>query len=108
MDSLTETRRVKGGFTYIWDQAVFNPIDHHSLNHIHFRFPDGSKMNKAFTYDWRLWTLPEVRELLSEAGFKNVTIYWEGDGDGDGDGVFRPKKVVDNQAAWIAYVAAER
>lgn len=108
MDSLTETRRVKGGFTYIWDQAIFNPIDHHSLNHIHFRFPDGSKMNKAFTYDWRLWTLPEVKELLTEAGFKNVTIYWEGDGDGDGDGVFRPKKVVDNQAAWIAYIAAER
>jgi hypothetical protein len=25
---------------------------------------DGSEWNRAFSYDWRLWTLPEIRELL--------------------------------------------
>ena len=41
-----------------------NPITHATTCHIHFKFPDGSKLKKAFTYEWRLWTAPEIRELL--------------------------------------------
>ena len=62
----------------IWDQKAYNPINGDMLCHIHFSFPDGSKIKKAFTYDWRLWTLPEIRELLLEAGFQRATVYWEG------------------------------
>ena len=62
------------------------------LCHIHFSFPDGSKIKKAFTYDWRLWTLPEIRELLLEAGFQRATVYWEGTNEEteEGDGEFTP------------------
>ncbi len=56
-------------FTYVWDQHLYNPIDNHVINHIHFKFPDGTKIERAFTYDWRLWSLPELREILLEAGF---------------------------------------
>ena len=52
--------------------------------HIHFKFPDKTKIKNAFTYNWRLWTMVEIRELLSEAGFANVVVYWEGE-DEDGD-----------------------
>jgi SAM-dependent methyltransferase len=108
-EMLTERRRVRGGFTYIWQQGSFNPIDHAVMNHIHFQFPNKSKMKRAFSYDWRFWSLPEIRELLSEAGFRTSTVYWEGPGkNGHGDGVFRPKTVVENEAAWVAYVVAER
>lgn len=108
-DTMTEKRAIRGGFTYVWEQKKFNPIDHAVLNHIHFRFKDGSRMNKAFTYDWRYWTLPEVRELLAEAGFRRSTVYWEGAGaDGEGDGIFRATKIAENETAWVAYVVAER
>jgi len=30
-------------------------------------------MKNAFTYTWRMWTLPEIREILIEAGFKTAT-----------------------------------
>jgi hypothetical protein len=96
------------GFTYIWDQARFNPISSEILCHIHFRFRDGSRIEKAFTYDWRLWTLPELREMLEECGF-TATVYWEGtDRNGDGDGVFTPTRSGDADAGWIAYVVAAR
>ena len=77
--------------------------------HIHFKFPDGSKIKRAFTYDWRLWTLPELRELLIEAGFAKVRVYWEGDdGDGGGNGEFKEHATGEPDLAWIAYIVAEK
>jgi cyclopropane fatty-acyl-phospholipid synthase-like methyltransferase len=64
-----EERTEYDDFTYVWDQASFDPIHHHMTCLIHFEFPDGSEMKRAFEYYWRLWTLPEIRELLVEAGF---------------------------------------
>jgi SAM-dependent methyltransferase len=97
------------GFTYVWDQAMYRPVTGEYRCHIHFRFPDGSKMEQAFTYDWRLWTLPELRDLLLDAGFRRVTVYWEGDdGKGGGNGEFTPHPHGDADATWIAYLVAER
>jgi SAM-dependent methyltransferase len=72
-----EEIRELDGFTYLWEQESFNPITNDILCHIHFEFPDGSKIERAFTYRWRLWSIPELRDLLYEAGFRNVRIYWE-------------------------------
>jgi len=96
-------------FTYIWDQKRYSPITGEMECHIHFKFPDGSKMKRAFSYTWRLWTLPEILEMLTETGFKNPTVYWEGtDEDGDGDGVFTPETHGEADAGWIAYLVAEK
>ena len=96
-------------FTYVWDQASYNPITGHCICHIHFKFKDGSKINKAFTYEWRLWSLPELTEMLTEAGFK-ATVYWEGtDEDTDeGNGIFTVTSTGEADAGWIAYIAAEK
>jgi len=103
-----EPRRLKG-FTYVWDQSKVDAIDNGVVNHIHFKFKDGSKLEKAFTYVWRLWTLQELRELLAEAGFSRSTVYWEdADDDGEGTGVFRPKAHAEQEQAWVAYIVAER
>ncbi len=105
-----EEERNLDGFTYVWDQAMVNPITNEVLNHIHFRFPDGSQIRRAFTYDWRLWTLAEIRELLAEAGFRRSTIYWEGTErrTGSGNGIFKPTDRGEACAGWIAYIVAER
>jgi SAM-dependent methyltransferase len=104
-----EKTPIKGGFTYLWDQHEFNAIDHRVLNHIHFEFKDGSKLERAFSYDWRFWTLPELRELLQEAGFSKTHVYWEDeDEDGEGTGVYRARKRAANSGAWVAYIVAEK
>ena len=96
------------GFTYVWDQAHYNPITGDGLFHIHFRFNDESVIEQAFTYEWRIWTLPEIREILKEAGFK-ATVYWEGTNDeGEGNGVFSPSEDGEADAGWIAYIVAEK
>jgi hypothetical protein len=85
-----------------------DPITGRTLCYIHFRFPDKSRIDKAFTYDWRLWSIPEVRELLAEAGFSSSTVYWQGtDEDGDADDVFEPAEEGDADLAWIAYIVAQ-
>lgn len=102
----------KGGrtsFTYIWDHAAFDPITGDMLCKIHFKLRDGSRINDAFTYDWRLWTLPEIRDALTDAGFSRTTVYWEGDdGKGGGDGVFRPSEHGDCCDSFICYIVAEK
>jgi len=97
------------GFTYVWEQAVFEPVTGRILCHINFKFPDRSKIKRAFTYDWRLWTLPELRELLTEAGYSKVRVYWEGDdGEGGGNGEFTEHATGEADLAWIAYLVAEK
>ena len=98
------------GFTYIWDTAKYNPISGEVLNHIHFKFPDGTQIRKAFTYDWRLWTIAELQELLADAGFQRSTVYWEGTdhATGGGNGIFRKATQGEACAGWIAYIAAEK
>ncbi len=104
-----KTKHKKHGFSYVWHQETFHPVTHFIRCHIHFNFRDGSKMKKAFTYEWRLWTAPEILELLTEAGFSKATIYWEGsDEDGDGNGEFTPEEKGEADLAWIAYIVAEK
>lgn len=98
-----------GPYTYIWEQEKYNPITGDLRCHIHFRFPDGSAIRRAFSYDWRLWSLPEIREVLMDAGFRKTTVYWEGDdGKGGGDGVFTATEEGDASLSHICYVTAER
>jgi cyclopropane fatty-acyl-phospholipid synthase-like methyltransferase len=106
---IKEKRKYKG-FKYIWEHASYNPIDGNMLCHIHFGFPDGSKLKKAFTYDWRLWSLPELRELLDEAGFSKVTVDWEETDPktGEGAGVYSPATVGDADPGWVCFLVAEK
>jgi hypothetical protein len=67
-------------------------------------------MRRAFTYDWRLWQLAELRDALLDAGFAGVEAYWEGeDADGQGTGLFhRVVRPVDNDPGWNAYLVATK
>jgi len=92
-------------FEYTWDQNIYNVIDHHVANYIHFDIPKIGKIKKAFTYDWRLWTLPELQELLLEAGFRSAEVYlhdWTV--DGESDETYRLRKNYENALGWVAYI----
>jgi len=92
-------------FDYIWEQAEYNPINHHTTCHIHFKVPGYGSFNKAFTYDWRLWTLPEIQEILIEAGFSKAEVYLHDfDDAGESDETFRRRKTYENVQGWVAYV----
>jgi SAM-dependent methyltransferase len=92
-----------GDYSYVWDQALVDPINNHIICHIHFRFPDGSALDKAFTYDWRLWSMPELRDILFEVGFTKVDAWWDCEDD-----VIRLKTEAENLISWVGYLAAWR
>jgi ubiquinone/menaquinone biosynthesis C-methylase UbiE len=103
---VTDTKKLKG-LTYYWECQHFNPFTHDCTFAIHFRDHRGKKHENVFTYHWRFWTLPELRDLLKEAGFSKTLCYWEGDDEeGGGNGEFTPHDDPENCDAWVSYVAA--
>lgn len=106
-EPMVDRRKIKRRFIYEWDQELFDPITHRVLNHIHFEFKNGSRLDRAFTYDWRYWTLPELRELLEEAGYSRVVVYWDR-ADSDEEEDYRPTTRATNHPGWLAYVVAVR
>lgn len=98
-----------GHFTYIWDQRDMDAVTARAKRYIHFRLKDGAKIERAFTYDWRVWTLPEIRDLLDDVGFKQVDVYWEwSDKKGAGSGIYRRVEHAKNNLSWVAVLVAWR
>lgn len=117
MDSCEEERELADHrAVYTWEHEKFNVINHDLLCHIHFSFDDGSRIDRAYTYDWRLWSVPELHELLLEAGFGKVHVFWEQfEEDTDdpkseylvGTGVYKEVTEQENQESWVTYIMAE-
>lgn len=95
-------RRPFSDFDYLWEQRRFDPVTHAIDCRIHFAFANGTKLRDAFVYDWRMWSLPELFELLDEAGFGQTTVYFESE-----EGFIGDTDAIDMHA-WVAYIAAMR
>jgi SAM-dependent methyltransferase len=103
-------------FEYIWEQRSFDAGAGSLDCRIHFAVPDpdnpGSprELRDAFRYDWRLWTLPELTELLREAGFDDVQVWRHThDASKGAAGVFLgqvPLAAVEPLHHWTAYIVA--
>ncbi|MBU0677221.1 MAG: class I SAM-dependent methyltransferase [Verrucomicrobia bacterium] len=94
-------------FRYYWEHEHFNVVNHDIMCHIHFKLHDGTMIKKAFTYDWRLWSLQEMKEILLEVGFSQADVYIHGwDEDGESDDIFRLRKRYENVEGWVAYMVA--
>lgn len=92
--------------TYFWEHESFNPINNEGKFHIHYKIKGQKKMNRVFSYYWRMWSITEFRDLLMEAGFSDVNVYWEGDdarGNG-GNGIFRKAEKAKSCPIWLAYI----
>ncbi len=98
------------GFTYHWEQRSFDPISHRTECRIHFELEGGKRIESAFIYRWRLWTLPELVELMLEAGFKRAEVWCDRfDADaGTSDGEYRPTRGMPAREDWVAYVVGQK
>ena len=106
-DEREDIRKIGKGIKYVWEQRRFDPVTNEADLAIHFIFKDGSALNNAFEYDWRVWSLPELRELLLEAGFDRVDVYWEDeDEDGEGNGHYSKVESAPADPSWVACIVA--
>ncbi|KAI8822080.1 uncharacterized protein EV422DRAFT_525589 [Fimicolochytrium jonesii] len=62
-------------FTYYFEQKPFDLMTNLSKVHLHFRFNDGSWHKSAFTYDFRAYSIIEMREAMLEAGFASTHVW---------------------------------
>lgn len=95
-------------YTYVWDQRTFNPINNNGIYAIHFQFESEPRIFRdAFVYDWRLWSVAEVRECMLEAGFPKTKVFWEKYALGEPTGHYVHGEVMPNDSFYLAYVAGE-
>ncbi len=104
-----ETEHTDHKFSYFWDQDSWDPVTNEGMFYIHFKRKGEKKREKVFTYDWRMWSIPELREIMHEAGFSKTHVYWEGTtDDGEGDGEFKRVEHGEDCESWVAYVVGEK
>ncbi|MBX3389922.1 MAG: hypothetical protein KF691_10765 [Phycisphaeraceae bacterium] len=104
---------------YAFEQRAADPATGLVLDALHFRvFKKSGKtrrhdfeLNDAFVYHWRLWSLPELIDALTEAGFRSVEVHDRlGDAiDSSGKLHLRPcdsENPLDEN--WVVYILARR
>jgi hypothetical protein len=64
-----------GEIVYTWQQVEADATTGRVRNAIHFELPGGGRVRNAFEYDWRLWSPPELRDAMREAGFRTTEVY---------------------------------
>lgn len=81
LGSLTRKHPSRGGeiIHYHWAHESADPLTGMVTNSISFKVErDGEivqELPRAFTYEWRLWPLAELREAMLEAGFASTEVY---------------------------------
>lgn len=91
-------------FTYYWEQKNYDPVSSEAYFEIHFSYK-GKKYERVFSYDWRMWNIREIREILVEVGFQDSKVYWEGTNkEGGGNGRFSVTETGEPCLSWIAYI----
>ncbi|KAJ2688219.1 hypothetical protein GGH99_003078 [Coemansia sp. RSA 1285] len=64
-----------GTFRYYFRQGNFDMLRNTTRFSLSFRMQDGSMLKDCFTYDFRVYSLCELREAMLEAGFDDVCVW---------------------------------
>ena len=103
-----QVRKISSQLTYTWECLDYNILNAHTHYRINFRHK-GKLFQNVFTYDWRLWSLPELVDLLKETGFNRVEILWEKENaNGQGTGKYYVPQHEENIDVWICYLVAQK
>jgi SAM-dependent methyltransferase len=118
---VTPVARTKGEITpppfeYHWEQRRYDAVTGQIDCRIHFLPGEGygavggTLIRDAFCYDWRLWTLPEIVDLMRAAGFADVQGWRHTyDPSRGAAGVFLGAvEHLENLETWVAYVVGLR
>lgn len=108
-------QRKFSNFTYVWEQAEFDIISRRTRISLHFQRGKKWIFRHAFSYDWRLWSLPEIRECMEEAGFESIHFWLREmpsteeevhckEYDANSDVKYEELSVFMQQDSWNAYV----
>ncbi|XP_074556025.1 uncharacterized protein LOC141811855 isoform X2 [Curcuma longa] len=62
-------------FTYVWEQEEFDILNRKTRISLHFHLGKQHAIRHAFSYDWRLWSIPEIKDCLEEAGFRSIHVW---------------------------------
>jgi SAM-dependent methyltransferase len=104
-----EEPRVGPGATYAVEQEGFDPLTHEAVFHIHRRRRGDIKRRTVWSSNWRIWTLPELKEALLDAGFDRAWIYWRREAEGEGEFDFvAVEQVEEEPSSWTSYVVGFR
>ena len=95
-----------GTFGFVWEHASFNPIDNRAECHIHFEFKNGKRWKRTFSYDFRLYSIAEIRDALAAAGFCHADVLWDC-AEEDDMSDFASTSRAENCPGWIAYIVAD-
>ena len=64
---------------YTWQQRTANPITAMVENALHFRVEYKGEIIQdiadGFVYHWRLWTVPELHDAMTEAGLRRIEVF---------------------------------
>lgn len=64
---------------YTWEQRFADPATGMVENALHFRVQERgeivAEMPEAFVYRWRLWSIPELRDAMIDAGFDATEVH---------------------------------
>ncbi|RID66514.1 hypothetical protein BRARA_D01647 [Brassica rapa] len=105
-------------FTYTWEQAEFDIVSRKTRISLHYHLQkQNRKIRHAFSYSWRLWSLPEIKDCMEEAGFRSVHFWLREmpdasemrrtDGFGAGRDIkYEEVKNFQQCDAWNAYIVA--
>jgi len=95
-------------YTYHWQQRSFDALTHRIDCRIHFTLANGEQKRDAFIYDWRLWSIPELLELLTEAGFKQPKVWCDTLAPtGQSDGHYQSITHLPSRHDWVVYLSAQ-
>lgn len=90
-------------FDYHWRQVSVNHVTGIVKNAIDFTLHDGRTIKNAFTYHWRLWSIPELLDALADAGFHDPAVWHDSH-----DGFLEPVASIDDEENIVAYITASK
>lgn len=108
-------QRKFSNFTYVWEQAEFDIIHRRTRISLHFQLGKKQTIKHAFSYEWRLWSLPEIKDCLLEAGFQSVHFWirempntedskYSKEYNGNRDAKYEELSTFEQTDAWNAYI----